>query len=438
MHPGFIRPGMQPGGYPQQPMYAQQQPVYGQPAQQGMYQQPMPQQGVFQQRPMPQHSNIAVVNTPQGPMLMDMSTNQILGPVPQQGMRYGAPNAVAPNTGSLPANHRFGNPNSGPTDTMEPLSDNRYGSVKELIQPQGAQMQYQPPPQQPKQPQPQVDVAIQEVVKQPVKPKPVTYLPNTKVNAPSRLLDFTKSEVHMEESSLVGQSLEELITGMLSCAHEEGQDSLVWHQSGIVVKEFYGTNARGYERDLFQSNVSAVNKVVLNRLTEVTTLEDLVYLQAYDKWLAGCINDYTRANLSEENKALIDSFVCDYEVLITHLGMVGFKTVADGLIEAMNDVLDQARVDVEALRDGGEEGSCVLPDSRAVVPERVSLIYVKLMSTQIGDDGTEQGAIIASRLMDSLVKITEEDLFHLVTIDRKVYKVSNRAGGEVVVDCISE
>ena len=197
------------------------------------------------------------------------------------------------------------------------------------------QYQQQQPPQY--QPQPQVEEAVQEAVKQPVTPKPTTYLPNVKVNAPARLLAFTEAEVHKEESSLVGQSLQELITGMFSCAHEDGQGSLVWYQSGIVVKEFYGTGVKGYESDLFQSNVSAVNKVVLNRLNEVTALEDLVYLEAYDKWLTGCINDYTKANLSEKDKAVIDSFVCDYEKLISHLGMVGFKTVADGLIESRTE-----------------------------------------------------------------------------------------------------
>ena len=435
---GFIRPGMQQGGYPQQPMYAQQLPVYGQVPQQGMYQQAMPQQGMYQPRPMMNPSNIGVVNTPQGPMLVDMNTNQVLGPAPQQGMRYGAPNAVAPSAGSLPSNHRFGNPSSGPIDDVGPRSDNRYGSVKELIQPQGAPMQYQQqqPPQY--QPQPQVDEAIQEAVKLPVKPKPTTYLPNVTVDAPARLVAFTEAEVHKEESSLVGQSLEELISNMYSYAHEDGQDSLVWYQSGIVAKEFYRSGVKSYENDLFQSNVSAVNKVVLNRLKMITTLEDLVYLEAYDKWLTGRINDYTKANLSEKVKVVIDSFICDYESLISHLSDNGFKTVVDGLIETMNDILYQACVDVAALRDDGEEGSSVLPDTHAVVPERVSLVYVKLLSTQIGDDGTEQGVTIASRLMQSLLKITEEDLFYLVTMDRKVYKVSNRVGGKVVVDCVSE
>ena len=446
MQAGFIRPGMQAGGYPQQAMYAQQQPVYQQVPQQGMYpQQQMPvQQGMYPQQRgmMPVQSNVGVVNTPQGPMLVDMNTNQILGPIPQQGMRYGAPNAVAPSNNALPTNHRFGNPSSGPMDPIEPRSDNRYGSVKELIQPQQGvnmqQQQYRQP--EPPQYQPQVEIqeAIEEAVKEPVKPKPTTYLPNVTVDAAKRVKAFTEAEVHKEESSLVGQSLQELVTGMYSCAHEDGVESLVWYQSGIVVKEFYGTGVKGYERDLFQSDALAVNKVVMNRLKEVKTLGDLVYIEAYDKWLAGCINDYTKANLSKKDEALIDSFVCDFDALIAHLDKTGFKTVSAGLIENMNEVLDQARVDVEALRGQGEEGESVLPDGRAVVPERVSLVYVKLLSVQIGDDGTPEGAGVASRLMESLLKITEEDLFYLVTLDRKVYKVSNRVGGEVIVDCVSE
>lgn len=300
------------------------------------------------------------------------------------------------------------------------------------------QQQYRQP--EPPQYQPQVEIqeAIEEAVKEPVKPKPTTYLPNVTVDAAKRVKAFTEAEVHKEESSLVGQSLQELVTGMYSCAHEDGVESLVWYQSGIVVKEFYGTGVKGYERDLFQSDALAVNKVVMNRLKEVKTLGDLVYIEAYDKWLAGCINDYTKANLSKKDEALIDSFVCDFDALIAHLDKTGFKTVSAGLIENMNEVLDQARVDVEALRGQGEEGESVLPDGRAVVPERVSLVYVKLLSVQIGDDGTPEGAGVASRLMESLLKITEEDLFYLVTLDRKVYKVSNRVGGEVIVDCVSE
>lgn len=414
---GFIRPGMQPGGYPQQAMYAHQ-------PQQGMY----PQQPVYQQpqqhRQPGSGQDLRVMNTPQGLMMVDAISGQILGPVQQQQQNpsmMGYSRSVAPNN-PIPSTQRFGTPGTtGSFDNQEPRNDNRYGALKQLIA--------QPPAQQ------EAFIVEEPAVKAVKEVKEVCMLPGVNFNATPKLKGFTPEELHSEESSLVGGSLQEVITTLISIAHGPDKNQTVWHQSGIVLNEFYDTSVKTFEDDLFQSDPSAVHKVVINRLKQVKTRADLVYFEKYNKWLTEAINSFLESNMKE--KVSIDSFSTDFVDLVNHISD-NSPLVCKALLGMLGEMLEQAKIDVTAVRCETDDGGPVLSNNSAVVPERVSLVYIKLLAVEMGDNGTEEGVKTASLLMDSIIKLTEEDMFYMITMDRKVYKVTTKVGAGVTLTCVSE
>ncbi|MFW9601178.1 MAG: hypothetical protein ACMV1B_02530, partial [Prevotella sp.] len=370
---------------PQPPVYMNQMPVQG------------------------GQQDVVIMKGPQGPMYVNVRTGEVLGPV--QGQQNAFPN-----------NQRFGSLQQSSLEAPPHRSDNRYGSVQELIQPRSTQVQETKPPQV-------------QTPPPPVQPKPSTGLPGVKFKPVKRSKPFEEQELHKEEKSLVGRSLQELITSMISEAHEQADEKLMWYQSGIVIKEYFDTTVKSFEDDLFQGDIEAISRVLKTILQQVESRKDYVFYQAYDKWITSSINDLLSVTMKDSVR--IDSFALDFEDLMTHLKSVD-EFQSKTVIGYMNDIMAQSKTDILALREKAEGEEPVICDSCAAVPERYSLLYVKLLSEEIGDDGSVDGVKTATKLMESLESLIDEQIFYMVTMDRRVYKVLYMSQSIVNIKCISD
>lgn len=239
----------------------------------------------------------------------------------------------------------------------------------------------------------------------------------------------------MKGESVIGESLYHVISGLINTAHTEERKELVWLQSGIIVRKFYDTSVKAFENDLFQGDVEAAHKVFKQRLPEIDNRSDVVYYQAYDKWITSAINDFLHFTVSGGLR--IDSFAEDFAELLKHLSRTDGK-FHSGLVDYMNLILSQSLLDVQSVREKDDEGNPVVSDETAVLPDRVSLVYIKLLSSEIGDDSKAEGLTVASRLMSSLEESIGDPVFYMATLDRRIYKVSYMHDTTVNIECLSD
>ena len=398
-------------------------------------QQPMQNQQAYMPAPAyhPQQGNMPVqggptqiVNTPQGAFYMDIRTGQLLGPVQQQGVMQNVHQthgqmrhqAVAP----YHASHNQQGFNMGAATSnmdLEQPADNRYGNANSLIK---------------QRKEPVVEVVATPVPPVVERPKVKSRLAMVNYKPAYHNKPFTKDDISQYEESLIGPSLEHLIYGLIDTAHQQDNDSLVCVQSGIVVHKFFNTSTIDYETDLFQENIEFIYKALKRLLPEVRTQSNLVYFQAYNDWLTSCVNTFLSVKLEDTQ---IDSFADDFNDLIKYL-IQSHEDVRDMLLDFMNEILAQARLDVEAIRNEDESGEVNIPSTESIVPDRVNLAYVKLHSAEIGDDTSQTGLRVDTKLMVSLQAVIDEVEFILITLDRRVYRVTSKVGDTISIRCISD
>lgn len=417
----YVRPGapqMQRPGYPQQQPYQVQPP-------QGGYGYPQPHQA-------PQ-SSVQVVNTPNGPMYLDVRTNQILGPVQQQPQQqYHQPlygQAPTRSTAMVHANQavanpyignsRYGSPDPGYQTQPESGQDNRYGQIQQLTQPERIPVMNQP-----------IHAAVQTTPPPSAAPAASVQkdLPGVK-SFGYRKQPLSDKDVRIESGTVLGSSLCHVANALVKIAHQKKSDKLVWVQPGLVLRSFYDTSVKDHEVDLFQSSAEGAFKVFRQKLSQTENRNNVAYYRAYDNWMTGRVNDYFEC--SSTDGMCIDSFADDFGELLKLLETSDTER-AKGLLQYLSDVLAQATDDITAARaaqspkeeEGAEkEEASEVVQENAVVPERVILVYVKLLSSEIGDDASAEGNRVANRIMTNLEEYVDDKMFYLVTLDRRIYRV---------------
>lgn len=405
-HPGY-QPGVPAPGYPQQ----------------GMPQQQMPQQGMTQ-------PGLQLINTQNGVMIMDVYTGRIIGPYvpPQQ-----APVAQGRPPQAQPFQGQFMQPQGlpQPQEDVSIFGDNRFSNAAGLVKPK----------------EPVVEVQAQ--ADKPL-PKPKLKASSTGYIATYCNKPFTKEDAVFKDkdSGLIAASLDHLAFYIIDDAHDTDDKALLWIHSGVIINKYYNTSLLSHEKEMFQSNIEKVFRDVKKLQPTISNVNDEVYFQAYNKWLTRCINTFLKINIRD---TVIDSFVDDFNDLIKFL-ILDYDLLRDGLIEYMAGVLESASLELEELRSveglppevgASEQASLVsaepsLKDNQSVVPERLHLVYLKLSSVEIGDDGTEAGLKIANKAISSIKELTGKSSFVLITLDHRFYRVTVMKDGEVNIECVRE
>lgn len=432
--PGYIQPGQQmqqpqygpqraPGGYQMQQGYGNPQQAY-QPQQQPVYQ-PPPQQ----------MQGVQIVNTQNGPFYMDVRSGQLIGPVNQQAMqpRSTAASAFQGQQHQVPTyqDNRFGNyqPSNQPQEYNMP--DNRYGNIQQLAaqQPQERNNRMSPPLQQ--------APVIQTKPTQVVTDKNRRNLPGMKAFKHFGM-PVMDTDIRIQSTSMVGSSLCHVVNTLIDEAHAKAKDRLVWIQPAIILRKFHDSAVKVFESELFQSDSELVFKAFRQKLSQVESRGDAAYFRAYNDWLTDAVNDYLRH--ASAGDVCIDSFAEDYGDVCKGLEKINNDLYVTMLVH-MSDVLGQATADVLATREVVEptdtQPGHVPDDNVAVIPERVTLVYIKLLSSELGDDGTVEGSKIAARIASNLKESIDEAMFHMVTLDRKFYKVFYMKDGSVDIRHLS-
>lgn len=259
--------------------------------------------------------------------------------------------------------------------------------------------------------------AAAAVVIQPETPVGIT---NTRVKLEVRAIPFSNKEISLpdEGTTTYGDSLYEIITAIRNEAHKDTSDKVVYVRSALVCEKYYGVKLGDGEAGLFKSDIESVYRALKRVSVDIIKKEELCFYNAFNDWVTENINDYLL--IATKGKWRIDSFFEDFNDLVG--AIVKDKDLREGLTVAMNDILDQANADIQALREKDEDGSSVLEETSAVIPSRTNVVYMKLMGHEIGDlgDKTDPKADI---LLGGLREYVDTEVFYVTTLDRRLYKV---------------
>lgn len=448
---------------PHAPYQQQQQPVYQQPAM-------MPQQ-----QPQPvQTGGVQIAMNANGQYVyVDTSTGQIVGfvqnPQPPQQVAMARPVGMQQGVMMLPQQQqRFGAAQNASAGMIQPgqqfaqafapgedlPSNSRYGNIQQLTQqPQQERIpvipQYQPQSQAPQLQAPQLMRPVAAAIKQEVVnvPPPVRVVPpvvapkspdsrkgisDSKVKLEVRAMPFTDKDVNTESDTAteLSESFDQLVADLAKTAQLDTGLTTVYVRNTITAVWYHGVSVADKEQLLFQGDVEAVYRALHGICPDVTSKKELCYYNAFVDWVTEAINDYLL--VATKGEVLIDSFYDDFNDLFRHL--TSNKPVLEGLMSSVNDMLEQAAVDISAIRgseEGGEKGEV---DETAVIPKRKMVVYVKMLSEEIGMNGTPEGEKSASRLIQTLKPYVDTEIFHLATLDKGLYKAYFRGDGDVVLD----
>lgn len=413
-------------GFPQHPQQMQY-PVQQAPQQVPYYvtQTPGYQPGVPMQPQYPQQipeQSIQMINTPQGQMYMDARTGQVIGPVnqmPQPPVQSRGMQHVAPFQGQPMVPVQIMQP---PQERGSSLPDNRYGNAGSLIKPKEAVNSsnvidvVELPPSAPK-----------PVPRPTVKTLTTGYIPTYHNKA------FTEAQTCRKKTWLVGATLESLVSEVIEDAHTGDKEHLLWIQSGAVIEKFYKTTLIDKEAELYQTDIEKVYRAIKRIATTITSRDDFVYFQAYNKWLTQAINTFLSIHMKATS---IDSFFDDFNDLIKFL-IVDYDHLREQLVEHMAGILEGAMCDVKELRVVSEETpEPIISKDQSIISEHMTIVYVKMFSGEIGDDSTEAGVKVANKMIESIKVLLDKPDFILITLDRRFYRVTVMKDGDADINCI--
>lgn len=418
-------PQQHPQGYPQQPQYPQQQ--MPQQLQQPPYwatQQPGYHSGMQMPQNYPQQvpeQCMQMINTPQGQMVIDSRTGQVLGPVNQ----IQQPIQPRPMQNSQPFQ---GTLMSSSTGLVQPaqdrdgiLPDNRYGNAGSLIKAKEAASRPE----------------VMDVVEVPTFTPKATVSPKIKTLTTGYIPTYhskplTEAQTYRNSTWLVGATLESLASEVIEDAHAKDTEHLVWIQSGAVVQKFYKTSLVDKEAELYQTDIEKVYRAVKKIAPTINSRDDFVYFQAYNKWLTNAINTFLSIHMKDTS---IDSFFDDFNDLIKFL-IVDYDQLREQLVEHMTGILEGMVCDVKELRAVSDESPVpVISKDQSIISEHLTIVYIKIFSGEIGDDGSAAGLKVANKVIESIKALTGTSDFVLITLDRRFYRVTVMKDGEADIDC---
>lgn len=431
-----------------------QQPVMGQQPQMVMVptvQQVQPQLMQLQNGQMayvdPMSGNIVgyptqVQQPMQGNMVQPMQQPMMMSgqrPSPMMGARFNA-GQMANNTMQQPMQ---GNMVAVQQMAPEPqMSNNRYGNIQQLVN----------NTQQPVQQQFNKEIEMQPPAKQapPVVQVPVVQEPesinlgitDSRVKLEVRAIEFKASEVFedTDQSTLYGDSVEEVLSATMKLAAScTDSGKTVFTHSAMVLEKYYGVTLGDRESRLFSIDVDTAYRNLKSMGPDINKKSELGFFNGYNRWITEVINDYLL--LVTKGEFGIDNFYEDFNALVGI--MESKKELLNGLNDTVNDMLEQACLDIEAIRsvtkdDAGEVVTeALIPEDTAVLPRRYEIVYLKLMGYEIGDTGTKEGEKASSKLLSSLKSFVSNEVVYLCTMDRCIYKVFFIPEGSVILERLS-
>lgn len=412
------------------------------------------QQQPMMMAPQQPQQNYQIGQLPNGQMVYLDQNGQVVGLVPtQQGAAMQYPQQQQPMMmrGAAMGGGRFtasqvatGAQNvpvqmsptfAAPNMQQEPHSTNsRYGNIEQLTQSAPVQQfqpapvrepvapQYQPPQEKPMNHQPPAPVA--KPAPTPVQP-PAASTPDgigdSRVKLEVRGIPFSKREISTQNDgpTTYGDSLYEIISAIRCEAHKDTSDKVAFVRSVLVCQKHYGISAGDIEAAVFKSDIETVYRALKRLAVDVNKKEVLCFFNSFNEWLTDAINDYLL--IATKGDWRIESFYNDFNDLIAAIVESKNKELREGLIAAINDLLDQSGVDIAALREKDESGTAALEDDVAVIPNRTYVVYMKLMGYEIGDLG-ESTDPKSDALLRGLRDYVDTEVFYVTTLDRRLYK----------------
>lgn len=406
--------------------------------------------------PHPQQQSYQIGQLPNGQMVYVDQSGQVVGLVPTQGgaqypqqqqpqpmmvgggMRGGMMNTrqftasqVAAGGQNVPVQMTptFVTPNM-PQETLS--TNSRYGNIEQLTQPA---QQFQPAPQAREPVVPLYQTPQEKPMSQPAtlaaKPAPAPAQPpapstpdgigDSRVKLEVRGIPFSKREISTQADgpTTYGDSLYEIISAIRSDAHKDTSDKVAFVRSALVCEKHYGVTVGEIEAAIFKSDIETAYRALKRLAVDVNKKEVLCFFNSFNEWITDAINDYLL--IATKGKWAIESFYNDFNDLIATIVESKNKDLREGLIAAINDILDQSNVDIAALRDKDDLGASVLEDDVAVIPNRTYVVYIKLMGYEIGDLGDTTDPK-SDALLYGLREYVDTEVFYVTTLDRRLYK----------------
>lgn len=392
--------------------------------------------------------NIQCMQTQYGPQFVDVTTGMIVqmqpqgvgqpamqgGGYPQQQGYHGQVHRA--NVGQ-PQYQPMGRVTGGQVQAYYPETqetvDNRYGDASQ----QNAQPRLL---QQPNQVQ---DTTQMRVPTNPSNTVTIIeqkkFIPGKKLLKSSNTIGILRTRPFMQDE--VRHVNLEVLSGGFSVAvetlYEEAhkikeKNNVVVVGSCILAEPFYGTSVRGLVNELFQPNIEDVYRFMKSAIANLTTRGDIIFMSEYNQWLTDQINDFLKVLVTKPLD--IDSFVEDFNDLKRYLGDT--KTVDETLGTIYEELCRRLRSSMLAAVDlHKEEKELIDPDVVCLV-ETGNLVFCKLMSTELWEDGVPDDDKSGNRLISSLFDHDISDLFYLITLDKVIYKVIKTVEGNVSVELL--
>lgn len=430
--------------------------IYTSPHPQQVQHQPMQYQVQRQQPQMQLPPNVQIVQTQYGPQYMDSNTGAFLMPqqvqmmlqqMQQQQVQQLSPQQLQ----FLAQQHRaaqqqqFGQNSQGypqqrlmggaaqafQADLMPETVDNRFdGPIRQPL-PSPVQQHHQDNNQM-RVPSNQANTTV--IIEQKrfvpgkkmLKSKNASFLPRTR--------PFEKKEVEVLSMNVhdggFSMAVEELYQQSFL---EVNRSKLVIIAQSKLVDSFYDTSLRSQVGELFQRDIESVYRFMKQAVDNLTTRSDIVFMSEYNQWLTDQVNDTLRVLMPLP--ASIDSFVEDFNDLKFALGDKRTPKEELGTIyEELRTRLNKMLVTIEE-----EHAKEEIPENHGNpvhLVEKTNIVFCKLMSTELWQDGVPDKEPSGNRLISSLADFQKEDIFYLFTLDKVVYKVTVNLERIVMVDMI--
>lgn len=246
-----------------------------------------------------------------------------------------------------------------------------------------------------------------------LKSKSASFFPRTR--------PFTEAEIHSVNLVVIdggfSSAAEELYSEAYNQPEAKNKTAIV--ANCVLGEVFHDTSLSGAIDELYQSDIESVYRFLRQAVDGLTTRPDIVFISEYNQWLTDQVNDI----LSIAAKGYsIESFVEDFNDLKLAMGdavtMDGSGKIYDRLTYNMRNAMATAmKFYKESLKDKDPEGMYLV--------ESDTLVFVKLLSTELFPDGVPDNEVDGNRLISSLFDHTRSDRFYLMTVDKVIYKVIN-------------
>ena len=389
--------------------------------------QPQQQQPMYQQQSFQLPANVQICNTPYGPQYVDVTTGQIVQ-IQQPNMnvaRYPQPQQqyqgqyIQQQRGLMQPQQqqpRFVSGQPVQYGEVVDVADNRFNEpTTRQFQPQNViqeQSQMRVPSNIPN-----TVTVIEEKKfvpgKKLLKSKNTTFLPRTR--------PFMEDEIEELHLRVLNGGFSMAVEELYDKAYESvDKNKLVVIGKCTLAEAFNDTTLKASIRDLYQSDVGEVYRFMKQVVDSLATRGDIVFVSEYNQWLTDQINDILQVLLPGGS---IDSFVDDFNDLKRKLG--DMKTSNPDLESIQEEITKRMRtVFLLGLELNTKKDPLVANESDTIyLVEQASIVFCKLMSTELWKDGVPDTETSGNRLMSSLADHVSDNVFYVFTLDKVVYKV---------------